>query len=593
MKAIKRRLAMLLVGILFACMLPIGMVNAAEDGSITIKESADSSVTVSDRTFSIYKIFEATTSVTDETKNVSYQWYIPEGENESQYSDFFFGTWTDSAEKNHSALIDPSTVTELNSIGKAVSYIRNLDGQAAKLREFADNLYEYIKVKNIDPVKTSADADVSDTEIEFQNLSYGYYLVVDTTENLGNSGVRSGVMLTTAAPDAEIHLKATQPTINKTIVGRNATGAYFDTSGNPKTEDGYFEPQKSISATIDDVITYAISLKVPDRTEYHDGYLFELEDSIPSEQKLVESSYYIYVNGTEIDGVHKPTENIPDSAPYQISSANKITFNLDATKADGNSLYPSGAMITLTYQVRLSSDMPAKSTNTATLKYTNHLSDKDQTSSAVSTASIYTYQLVLSKAAGTTDGTASNLLLTGARFKIYDDEGNLLSFIQKTDTTGVPFYVVADQNAKETIETLVVLDSDVAGIGTELNNGGHAGQVKIFGLGAGSYELKEIEAPAGYELPQNGFGFVISDSFVTVDGTPLTLSFTPDEVENGGASFQNVSTVVGSQSISTCLTNISGSVLPSTGGIGTTIFTILGIICMTGAVVFLIYRRCN
>ena len=92
------------------------------------------------------------------------------------------------------------------------------------------------------------------------------------------------------------------------------------------------------------------------------------------------------------------------------------------------------------------------------------------------------------------------------------------------------------------------------------------GKANFDGLEDGTYELVEVEAPKGYNLLTSPVEVVIDGADATeTDLSPLTVT-TPVE-------------------------NNSGTQLPSTGGIGTTIFYVVGTILVIGAGVVLITRR--
>ena len=143
---------------------------------------------------------------------------------------------------------------------------------------------------------------------------------------------------------------------------------------------------------------------------------------------------------------------------------------------------------------------------------------------------IKTYDVNLKK----TDGTNA---LAGAKFNIFTSEtgGTALTFTK--DNTG--YYLDAEGSAE--------ID---AGDGTGVN---------IRGLAPGTYWFEETEAPAGFNK---------LDSRVSV-------TVTKDQTET----------------VEITVVNESGSVLPSTGGIGTTIFYIIGAILVIGAGVVLVTRR--
>ena len=92
-----------------------------------------------------------------------------------------------------------------------------------------------------------------------------------------------------------------------------------------------------------------------------------------------------------------------------------------------------------------------------------------------------------------------------------------------------------------------------------------AGDVKIFGLDAGTYYLVETKQPDGYNLLAKPYQFMLStnDTYDS-DG----ISVTPVKVENS-----------------------AGTTLPETGGIGTTIFRVVGGMLMMGAIVLLVTKK--
>ncbi len=96
------------------------------------------------------------------------------------------------------------------------------------------------------------------------------------------------------------------------------------------------------------------------------------------------------------------------------------------------------------------------------------------------------------------------------------------------------------------------------------------GSASIFGLEAGSYQLEELKAPDGY----NRLDYAIA---VTIDAEGnVTISGGDSSSASG-----DVLTVI----------NQSGTALPGTGGIGTTIFYVLGVILILGAGTVLIMKR--
>ena len=193
--------------------------------------------------------------------------------------------------------------------------------------------------------------------------------------------------------------------------------------------------------------------------------------------------------------------------------------------------------ITVTYTATLNEDAVVKTaanTNKIVLKYGNNQSTVEKETET------YTYQLTVVKT--NADETKR---LEGAIFKLSTDEaGNqTLKFTVKNGQ-----YVV---DPKGTIETITTTDS---------------GTFTIVGLDAKEYYLTETVAPAGYNKLADPIKLVVSKNNVKKDDLVLA----------------NDTLIV---------QNKSGATLPGTGGIGTTIFYVIGGLLMAAAAVLLITKK--
>lgn len=177
-------------------------------------------------------------------------------------------------------------------------------------------------------------------------------------------------------------------------------------------------------------------------------------------------------------------------------------------------------------------------TNKAQLKYNSDSHSEEKTT----TTRTYEFDLIKYNSAGQ--------LLDGAEFELYDGE-TALKFDYNTTTKT---YTVS--NATGASKTIAA----------------HGGKVTIKGLKNTTYTLKETKAPKGYNQIKNG---------VTVDLTQGSIKTT----HTSGTTYNNATD--GGYGV----LNNAGTVLPGTGGIGTTIFYLIGGGLMVAAAVLLIAKK--
>ena len=137
--------------------------------------------------------------------------------------------------------------------------------------------------------------------------------------------------------------------------------------------------------------------------------------------------------------------------------------------------------------------------------------------------------------------------------------------------TWVPVTAAAGQSEAEAVAAAAA-----AGTITEVTTNDQ-GWASFAGLDAGSYKLLETAAPDGYNRLAGPVDVTITAAY-NADGTLLSSSATVGE--NNGQYTQTAK-----------IENSTGTILPETGGMGTTAFYIVGGLLMTGAAVLLITRK--
>ena len=567
MKAIKKILAILVVlCVVFSCG-ALAAIAAEPTGSITIQNPGNSNATVAGKTFKVYKIFDATTS----GNNTSYSWY-KEGGNIPFY-DFFYGA---------NGIVGQNV--ENGNVQGAVKYLaeKNSGGNNFELSQVAEKLHDYIVEKNIAYVEKITASDTA-TSVTVSDLSYGYYLVYDDTDLSGDgtSAVRSAVMLSNVNKDAVITLKANRPQILKQIKKHNE------------------EYGKGTSVSIGDTVTFKITTVVPSHTLYTD-YTYYVEDVMHDGLVLDVDSIKVYQNDIELEG---------DFTLTTTGLSEGVDFKVDFTALmNDDDKYEIGDELTIIYDAKVTNAIQAQKANqnTAKLTYSNDPTAPTSTGSVSDVANVYSYQFVFTKFAEDTHGVLTNVRLAGAEFKLFrvveGQEDQLITFttIEKNhesteeggQATTYTQYVVAEGNTGS-IDTLTTHNEGKATISLgHLNMGGHLGDVSIFGLAEGTYKLVETKAPDGYVIADKPFEIKIEDQIGEL-GSVGTLTVTGQydgeigDIVNTNGIAESILTVWAE------ITNRPGSALPETGGIGTTLFTVLGVILMAGAVAFFISRKRN
>ena len=213
--------------------------------------------------------------------------------------------------------------------------------------------------------------------------------------------------------------------------------------------------------------------------------------------------------------------------------------------------------------------------NTATLTYALATDPTEKTTDPVST-SVYTYSVKLEKK--DMDGIA----LDGATFSLYRDAGMTDKVLLAKDTTNNFYY-----------------PADYGGASVEIDTGTESSFL-IKGLEQGVYYLKETATKAGYYLPKGVFKIVLTGEGNATTGRILTgkldgshSTFTAEVTEDDTLIDHTVTAVDGTAAnqLNIVLKNSSQPILPSTGGMGTALFTFGGVALMVLAAGLTIYMR--
>ena len=371
------------------------------------------------------------------------------------------------------------------------------------------------------------------TSYTFNNLAAGYYLVYVT----GGKEIQSSLVTVDATTDT-VNLKTEAPSIEKTAA---------------KT-----------TVNIGDVVTYTVKGSIPDTTGY-DEYVYKIHDELTNGLDFVNDA-----NGAAL-GADATTVNVtvaftdnsltaggttPTTATLDTANNRKMSLDLSAWVRDNQT--NKGKEFTVTYYAKVNANAVVIEKNNAQLEYGNN--PKETTKTTPSEAKTPTYPLDILKKEKT-----SKKELAGAKFSLYKTETDAKAGTNAITVSGSDGKYVVDPTSKNT-----VFESVASIEGKDYN-------LHVNGLAAGSYWLVETEAPAGYNKLTAPIKIEITKSADT-------------EVNNWTISKDG--TVETDKIID--IENSTGSLLPSTGGMGTIIFAVIAAILVLGvAVSFIRDKRKN
>ena len=384
----------------------------------------------------------------------------------------------------------------------------------------------------------------------------GYYLFVDTTDFSKDDSYHSYnsflLMVTKGNWNVPITPKAEKPTVEKKV--------YDNPDG---TSTGGFG--SSADHAINEKFQFQLTATLPDSTnrayDYYDKYSVIFHDTL--------SEGITYDKDDELDSVviksNGNTYNITDSSKYTIDttdleSQNSFVVNIDvkACAKDAGFDLNNGATITVTYTAHLNDEAYVNTAGGSTsninkvyLTYSNNPKDEPSIGKTPESTPVYvyTYQLNNTKHQDTEKGPA----LEGACFRLYSDEACTdQSEVQLYQKDGF-YYPIKDVLGKEAVEMKSAAN----------------GTFNVKGLDAGTYYLKEITPPDGYSACK-----VI----------PVTIK--ADHSRNDQVNLEG-------SNLTNDIVNIKagGITLPSTGGIGTTLFYVVGGGLMVAAIVLLVTKK--
>lgn len=265
-----------------------------------------------------------------------------------------------------------------------------------------------------------------------------------------------------------------------------------------------------------------------------------------------------------------------------------LTVELDYSKI--RSATTGRGLIYLHFQATVAPDAVAESEASATAKLEYIFSmeaDKTKTT-ADSTAAVYNYNFTLFKKSNElidpSDAGSGHRPLAGAGFILYADEAM---------TKAINMVKVEANGDAGAYYRPALAGEEGAVAQMDANMGNDNNTLSIRGLDVGSYYVKETKTPSGYYAPKGGFKLDLTAERDASDSLVKKLAsggFTETK-EADRALIRKKSLNAEKNRFEADLLNSSTPVLPTTGGVGTVMFTVIGLLCMGAALWFFLFAR--
>ena len=360
--------------------------------------------------------------------------------------------------------------------------------------------------------------------------SDGYYLVRDEGTVTATDGGTNFILQVIG--NVDVTPKTTNaPDVDKKVKLHGVPGAVLS---------------NAVSAEVGHEVDFTITTTIPTGLDSYTNYTFNIVDTM-SEGLTYKGDFLVHTVGAKT--------SLQKDEDYTLTIEGQT---ITVTLASKYVLANPGQKIEITYVATVNDKSLTKDreNNSVHIVYSNNPADSNSTVTTVDkVVYVYNFDIVIDKVDG-----ADNKKLEGAQFALYKETGYVDLYYQ--------WY---DENHENPNTFGWSTEADRTIVKTDKN-----GVASFKGLVPGTYYLQEIKAPDGYNTLDKPVKVEITATYD--DNGNITTNATPNEQNNH-------------YEVTSTITNNKGTVLPSTGGIGTTIFYVVGGLLMVGAAILLITKK--
>ena len=477
--------------------------------------------------YSVYKVFDLTYSKKNTETNVAYTY------TKSSEDDAFFTA----LQSNDS----PFTLTETTTKDK-YSVSLNAGQTSTDITNFLD--------AQKGSLTASATKEATASELTFDSLAYGYYFVT--------SEVGTVLTIDSTLPNVEVIDKNQEPGWDnedpKNPDDKNPGKVIIDANGNKVTEN---------TANYGDTVNFSIAVNATAYVGDEQTTYYYITDTL-ADGFSAASNIKVFV-----DGVEKTLDK-----DYTLVQNNN-TFMVTLLYAED---YGSNAKIEVTYSATVENNaVLAGNGNLNTANFTYDTKDPSTTdtpdpktdpnfpTSNKKTTTTYVYAL------GVVKVDSEGNVLSGAEFSVKDANKKDI-YAKATGTAGI--YEYCTEKTEGAVKQFATDDNGV---------------LVIKGVEAGSYKVTEQVAPQGYNLLKGSTEVTatLKEQYTTKITTYVDENGkVTDEVTEQTKEYEANAIVAG-----LVIVNNKGTELPSTGGMGTTLFYVLGGVLLVGATILLVVKK--